>query len=71
MEPEELARHRVDAVEVEEEPAVGAELAERGAQVGAVPVAAYLNRDLPAGPTVAVVSGGNIEPKLFAELVGG
>ncbi|NGY59417.1 threonine/serine dehydratase [Lentzea sp. NEAU-D13] len=38
---------------------------------GAVPVAAYLNRDLPAGPAVAVVSGGNIEPKLFAELVGG
>jgi threonine dehydratase len=38
---------------------------------GAVPVAAYLNRSLPAGPTVAVVSGGNIEPKLFAELVSG
>ncbi|WP_086662562.1 threonine ammonia-lyase [Lentzea kentuckyensis] len=37
---------------------------------GAVPVAAYLNRELPTGPTVAVVSGGNIEPKLFAELVG-
>ncbi|MFI6101881.1 threonine/serine dehydratase [Lentzea sp. NPDC051213] len=38
---------------------------------GAVPVAAYLNRTLPSGPAVAVVSGGNIEPKLFAELING
>jgi threonine dehydratase len=38
---------------------------------GAVPVAAYLNRTLPAGPAVAVVSGGNIEPELFASLVSG
>jgi threo-3-hydroxy-L-aspartate ammonia-lyase len=29
---------------------------------GAVSTAAYLHRDLPAGPTVAVVSGGNINP---------
>jgi len=37
---------------------------------GATVVAAYLNRDLPAGPAVAVVSGGNIEPALFASLIG-
>ncbi|HUQ60449.1 threonine/serine dehydratase [Lentzea sp.] len=37
---------------------------------GAVPVAAYLNRDLPAGPAVAVVSGGNIEPALLASILG-
>ncbi len=36
---------------------------------GAVPVAAHLNRKLPAGPAVAVVSGGNIEPALFASLI--
>ncbi|HET9139901.1 threonine/serine dehydratase [Actinophytocola sp.] len=36
---------------------------------GAVTTAAYLNRaaDLPAGRTVAVVSGGNIDPALFAK----
>ncbi|MFD9703450.1 threonine/serine dehydratase [Lentzea sp. NPDC059081] len=37
---------------------------------GAVPVAAYLNRDLLSGPTVAVVSGGNIEPSLLASILG-
>lgn len=40
---------------------------------GAVAVAAYLARrtGLPPGPAVAVVSGGNIEPTLLAELVSG
>jgi threonine dehydratase len=37
---------------------------------GAVPVAAYLNRKLPDGPAVAVVSGGNIEPNLLASILG-
>ena len=37
---------------------------------GAVPVAAYLNRKLPDGPAVAVVSGGNIEPTLLASILG-
>jgi threonine dehydratase len=37
---------------------------------GAVSVAAYLNRDLPAGPAVAIVSGGNIEPTLLASILG-
>ncbi|SMD22686.1 threonine ammonia-lyase [Lentzea albidocapillata] len=37
---------------------------------GAVAVAAYLNRELQAGPAVAVVSGGNIEPKLLASILG-
>ncbi|WP_028925283.1 threonine ammonia-lyase [Pseudonocardia acaciae] len=38
---------------------------------GAVAPAAYLHRadQLPAGPTVAVVSGGNIDPALLAEAV--
>ncbi|MBO0877501.1 MAG: threonine/serine dehydratase [Pseudonocardia sp.] len=38
---------------------------------GAVAPAAYLHRadQLPSGPTVAVVSGGNIDPALLAELV--
>jgi threonine dehydratase len=38
---------------------------------GAVTTAAYLNRaaDLPAGRTVAVVSGGNIDPALLATLL--
>jgi threonine dehydratase len=38
---------------------------------GAVSMAAYLHRgaDLPGGRTVAVVSGGNIDPALFASLV--
>ena len=37
---------------------------------GAVAVAAYLNRELPAGPAVAVVSGGNIEPRSLASILG-
>ncbi|MCX2953218.1 threonine ammonia-lyase [Lentzea sp. NEAU-D7] len=37
---------------------------------GAVAVAAHLNRELPAGPAVAVVSGGNIEPALLASILG-
>ncbi|RDI31273.1 threonine ammonia-lyase [Lentzea flaviverrucosa] len=37
---------------------------------GAVAVAAYLNRELPAGPAVAVVSGGNIEPEQLASILG-
>ncbi|RZS41138.1 threonine dehydratase [Herbihabitans rhizosphaerae] len=38
---------------------------------GAVAVAAHLNRveELPAGRTVAVVSGGNIDPARFAEIL--
>jgi threonine dehydratase len=38
---------------------------------GAVPVAAYLHRadELPRGRTVAVISGGNIDPTLFAEIM--
>ncbi|HEX6344114.1 threonine/serine dehydratase [Umezawaea sp.] len=38
---------------------------------GAVAVAAYLNRraELPLGRTVAVVSGGNLDPALLAELL--
>jgi threonine dehydratase len=38
---------------------------------GAVTVAAYLNRrdELPLGRTVAVVSGGNLDPALLAELL--
>ncbi|MGW0227835.1 threonine ammonia-lyase [Actinopolymorpha singaporensis] len=39
---------------------------------GAVTTAAYLSHagDLPAGPVVAVVSGGNIEPDLLVKLLG-
>lgn len=38
---------------------------------GAVTTAAYLNRnELPAGRTVAVVSGGNIDPALLATVLG-
>ena len=37
---------------------------------GAVTVAGYLNRDLPEGRTVAVVSGGNIDPAMLAEILG-
>ena len=48
-------------------------LATRSQQVaepsGAVTTAAYLHRDLPKGRTVAVVSGGNIDPTLFAEVL--
>jgi threonine dehydratase len=38
---------------------------------GAVAPAAYLHRadELPAGPTVAVVSGGNIDPALFDQIL--
>jgi threonine dehydratase len=36
---------------------------------GAVTTAAYLYADLPKGRTVAVVSGGNIDPALFAEIL--
>ena len=40
---------------------------------GAVSVAGYLHRraDLPAGRTVAVISGGNLDPALLAKLVSG
>jgi threonine dehydratase len=40
---------------------------------GAVTTAAYLNRaaELPAGRTVAVVSGGNIDPALLARVLSG
>jgi threonine dehydratase len=40
---------------------------------GAVAVAAYLHRaaELPPGPVVAVVSGGNIDPGLLAEILTG
>jgi threonine dehydratase len=48
-------------------------LATRSQQVaepsGAVSTAAYLYRDLPRGRTVAVVSGGNIDPALLAEVL--
>jgi threo-3-hydroxy-L-aspartate ammonia-lyase len=48
-------------------------LATRSQQVaepsGAVTTAAYLHADLPKGRTVAVVSGGNIDPALFAEIL--
>jgi len=40
---------------------------------GAVPVAAYLHRrgQLPAGRTVAVVTGGNVDPALLASVLAG
>ncbi|TWP51097.1 threonine/serine dehydratase [Lentzea tibetensis] len=38
---------------------------------GAAAVAAYLNRGLPEGKTVAVVSGGNIDPALLARVLAG
>jgi threonine dehydratase len=48
-------------------------LATRSQQVaepsGAVTTAAYLHADLPKGRTVALVSGGNIDPALFAEIL--
>jgi len=48
-------------------------LATRSQQVaepsGAVAPAAYLYRDLPKGRTVALISGGNIDPTLFAEVL--
>ncbi len=37
---------------------------------GSTVVAAYLNRSLPEGKTVAVVSGGNIEPAQLAAILG-
>ncbi|MEU7475284.1 threonine/serine dehydratase [Lentzea sp. NPDC042327] len=37
---------------------------------GATVVAAHLNRSLPEGKTVAVVSGGNVEPALLASILG-
>jgi threo-3-hydroxy-L-aspartate ammonia-lyase len=50
-------------------------LATRSHQVaepsGAVTTAAYLHAGLPKGRTVAVVSGGNIDPALFAEVLSG
>ena len=36
---------------------------------GAVSLAGYLNRDLPQGKTVAVVSGGNIDPAVLSEIL--
>jgi threonine dehydratase len=48
-------------------------LATRSQQVaepsGAVTTAAYLHRELPKGRTVALVSGGNIDPTLLAEIL--
>jgi threonine dehydratase len=40
---------------------------------GAVATAAYLFRrdDLPSGPTVCVVSGGNVDPQTFTAILGG
>lgn len=37
---------------------------------GAVTLAAYRQGRTPHGPTVVVLSGGNVEPQLFAEIVG-
>lgn len=36
---------------------------------GATALAAYLTRETPPGPTVVVVSGGNVEPALLAEIL--
>ena len=36
---------------------------------GAVTTAAYLNADVPAGRTVAVVSGGNVDPALLVDVL--
>jgi len=62
----------VTVTEDEIRTAVGV-LATRSQQVaepsGAVTTAAYLYRDLPKGRTVAVVSGGNIDPRLLAEVL--
>jgi threonine dehydratase len=38
---------------------------------GALPLAAALTGKAGQGPIVAIVSGGNIDLKLFSELVGG
>ena len=36
---------------------------------GAVALAAYRRHRMPAGPTVVIVSGGNIEPALLSEIL--
>ncbi|MET0457442.1 MAG: threonine/serine dehydratase [Mycobacterium sp.] len=36
---------------------------------GAVALAAYRSRQTPAGPTVLILSGGNVEPRLLAEIL--
>jgi threonine dehydratase len=38
---------------------------------GAVALAAYRSRETPPGPTVLIVSGGNVEPALLAEIIAG
>jgi len=38
---------------------------------GATALAAYLTRETPPGPTVVVVSGGNVEPAFLAEILAG
>lgn len=38
---------------------------------GAVATAAWLHLDLPAGKTVAIVSGGSVDPRLLASVLGG
>lgn len=38
---------------------------------GATALAAYLSRETPPGPTVVVVSGGNVEPALLAQIIAG
>ena len=38
---------------------------------GAVALAAYRSRETPPGPTVVVVSGGNVEPAFLAEILAG
>lgn len=62
----------VTVTEDEIKDAIGV-LATRSQQVaepsGAVTTAAYLHRDLPRGRTVALVSGGNIDPALLAEVL--
>ncbi len=62
----------VTVTEDEIKQAIGV-LATRSQQVaepsGAVTTAAYLHRDLPKGRTVALVSGGNIDPALLVEVL--
>ncbi|MET0473875.1 MAG: threonine/serine dehydratase [Mycobacterium sp.] len=38
---------------------------------GATALAAYRSRDTPPGPTVIIVSGGNVEPALLADIIAG
>jgi threonine dehydratase len=38
---------------------------------GATALAAYRSQETPQGPTVVIVSGGNVEPKLLAEIIAG